>query len=487
MMTDPLYPTPFPAVSSRRLLAIYGVASAVFVLGIFVMLHLGRALSGGAALTPHAATAAVSVWTGLWRNLQDPLARLLLQLVVIVTATKAAGAVAARAGQPAVVGEMAAGILLGPSLLGWVWPAGSAFIFQASSLGALQLFSQIGVCLFMFVIGLELDIGDLKRRAQTALVVSHSSIMLPFLLGAGSALLLYPSYGPPGAPFVSFALFMGVAMSITAFPVLARILSDRGLMHTPLGVTATACAAADDVTAWIILALVVAIAHGGGMASILLNLGLLVGFVLVMLLVARPALARMLPAEATQGPHALGAVAAALVFMTACALVTQAIGVHALFGAFLAGVVMPRRHREFLAVRLENVSAAFLLPLFFAFTGLRTQIDLLNTPQSWLVAAGVVAVAVSGKVVGSMVPARLTGMDWRQAFQLGALMNTRGLVELIALNIGYDLGILPPRIFSILVLMALATTFMTGPLLDLANRRFPGPGGEGGGAAPAKG
>jgi Kef-type K+ transport system membrane component KefB len=294
--------------------------------------------------------------------------------------------------------------------------------------------------------------------------------MVPYLLGVVASLFLYRSFAAPGTPFVTFALFMGIAMSITAFPVLVRILNDRGMTRTPLGATATTCAAVDDATAWAILAVVVSLARATRLFSTFVDLALLGVYVVVMLLVVRPLLARWLTESRTRGGLTRGVIAAVLVFMTASALATQAIGIHALFGAFLAGVVMPRskEFHEYLAVRLENFSTVFLLPLFFAFSGLRTQVNLLNDSTSWYILAGIIAVAVTGKLLGSMVPARLTGMSWNEAFSLGALMNTRGLVELIALNIGYDLGILPPRIFSMMVLMALVTTFMTGPLLSWA-------------------
>ena len=466
----------------KRILFIYAIVSTIFVLGIAAVFHAGQHMAQHTALGPataaHLASAAntsiwgASIWSALGQNVQDPLARLLIQFIVIIVATRLAGSLFSRFGQPAVIGEMLAGILLGPSLLGWLSPQAFAFIFAKPSLGVLQLFSQIGVCLFMFVVGLELDVGNLRKRAQTAIVVSHSSIMVPYLLGAASALFLYRDFAAPGTSFVSFALFMSIAMSITAFPVLARILSDRGLTKTPLGATALTCAAVDDASAWAILAFVVAIAKATGLVSTLVNLGLLVVYVGVMLFMVRPLLTRFLTFERLQSRGAQGAIAAILVVMTASAFTTQAIGIHALFGAFLAGAIMPRDKAFFdhLSVRLENFSTVFLLPLFFAFSGLRTQVNMLNATTAWLVVAGIVAVAVTGKVVGSMVPARLTGMSWSESFQLGALMNTRGLVELIALNIGYDLGILPPRIFSMLVLMALATTFMTGPLLSLANR-----------------
>ncbi len=405
----------------------------------------------------------------IFENLKDPLAKLLLQFIVIILATRTVGSLFKRFGQPSVIGEITAGIILGPSLFGWLWPDASNFLFQKSSLGNLQLFSQIGVCVFMFVVGLELDLTHVREKARAALIVSNAGIVVPFALGVGSAFLLYPAFGALGSSFTAFALFMGIAMSITAFPVLVRILKDRGMAKTPLGTMAITCAAAGDATAWAILAFVVAIARATGLASTFLNLGLVALFVAMMLFIVRPQLSRWLGAN---GTLTNGMIAAALIFMTASALATQVIGIHALFGAFLAGVVMPQKKefREFLTVRLENFSSVFLLPLFFAFSGLRTQVGLLNDATSWLVCAGVIAVAVAGKLGGTTLAARFTGMSWNDSFSLGALMNTRGLVELIALNIGYDLGILPPRIFTMMVLMALGTTFMTGPLLTLAEK-----------------
>jgi Kef-type K+ transport system membrane component KefB len=455
----------------KRIATIYAVVSAIFVIGACFIFYFGQTHFATPAVAVPVGNPQSSIWSALAQNFADPLTRLLAQFIVILVATRLAGGLFSRMGQPAVVGEILAGILLGPSLLGWVAPGVFGFIFAAPSLGTLQMFSQIGVCVFMFVIGLELDVTNLRRRAQTAIVVSHSSIMVPFLLGAGSAILLYPTLSSGKTSFVSFALFMGIAMSITAFPVLARILSDRGLTRTPLGATATTCAAVDDATAWAILALVVSIARATGLVATLVNLGLLAVYIAAMLFGVRPILSRLLTIDRLRGRHALFTIAVILIIMASSAFVTQAIGIHAMFGAFLAGVVMPRDKdfHDFLSVRLENFSTVFLLPLFFAFSGLRTQVNLLNDPSSWLIVLGIVAAAVAGKLGGSMIPARLTGMSWNEAFQLGALMNTRGLVELIALNLGYDLGILPPRIFAMMVLMALITTFMTGPLLGLAN------------------
>jgi Kef-type K+ transport system membrane component KefB len=375
--------------------------------------------------------------------------------------------------QPAVIGEMAAGILLGPSLLGWFWPGMHHFIFPLESLSTLKLLSQIGVCLYLFAVGMELDMDRLRHRAYTAVVVSHASIMCPYFLGVVTSLALYSRYAAPHVSFIPFALFMGIAMSITAFPVLARILEERGLTSTELGSIAITCAAVDDVTAWSILALIVAIVHAAGVAAALLSLVLVLIFVALMWGLVRTRLPGWLGVDALAGGVPTKTViAAVLLLILSSALLTEAIGIHALFGAFLAGVIMPAHgeFRRYLAIRIEQFSSVFLLPLFFAFTGLRTQIGLLNDPGSWLVCLGLIVVATVGKLGASMLTARLTGMTWRDSFSLGALMNTRGLMELIALNLGYDFGILSPRIFAMMVLMALATTIMTGPLLDLAAR-----------------
>ena len=367
---------------------------------------------------------------------------------------------------------MIAGILLGPSLTGWLWPGFFQLVFPPASLGTLRMLSQIGVCLFMFVIGMELDVTQLKQQACTAVFVSQVSILFPYLLGVLGALWLFPSLAAPGTTFLAFALFIGISMSITAFPVLARILEERGLTKTALGSTALACAATDDVTAWTVLAFVVAIVKADGLSSAVLSIVLVLLFVALMLLWVKPRVPRWLGLSALEsGAPSKSVMAGVVVFLFACAFVTDVIGIHAIFGSFLAGVAMPS-HGEFrnsLRVRLEQFSSVFLLPLFFAFTGLRTQIGLLQEPAAWLICLALIALATVGKLGGSMLAARTTGINWVDSFALGALMNTRGLVELIALNIGYDLGILSPPIFTMLVLMALVTTGMTGPLLTLSD------------------
>jgi Kef-type K+ transport system membrane component KefB len=357
------------------------------------------------------------------------------------------------------MGEMIAGIALGPSVLGLLSPQAMAFLFPSSSMTTLSLLSQIGVVLFMFVVGMELDVQHLREKASAAIMVSHASIIVPFLLGAALALLVYPTLAPADTSFVPFALFMGIAMSITAFPVLARILEDRGLSESRLGSIALACAAVDDVSAWCILAFVIAVAKSSGLVASIVTIALTLVFISAMLFVVKPRMGHLIERHIEDPKRARGLLAGVLAFV--------------LFGGFLAGVVMPSfaSFRVFLKERVDAFSSAALLPLFFVFTGLRTQISLLDNWSGWLMCFGIIVVAVAGKLGGSMLMARWTRMNWRDSFSIGVLMNTRGLVELVVLNIGYDLGILSARIFVMMVIMALATTFMTAPLLSLVKRK----------------
>ena len=464
---------------------LYLVLVVGFIGFIAAILHYGdQRLRPG--LTPHA-TDAVGVaertpatrpgsnpWQ-VWRtHATQPLARLLLQLLVILVAARACGALARALRQPPVIGEIAAGIALGPSLFGMWFPAASAQIFPVNSLGPLQLLAQLGVIFFMFLVGLELDWSSVRKKAHAAVAVSNVSILLPFLLGVLAAFPLYREHAPPGVSFQAFGLFMGIAMSITAFPVLARILEDRGLTGTPIGSTALACAAVDDVTAWTLLAFVVAVVTAGGAFSVLgATLVLALLFVSAMILVVRPTLARVLAPRVGTSRYSRERIALVLGVVCAAALATEAIGIHALFGAFIAGAVLPAddEFRRGLRDRLETFSAVLLLPLFFAFTGLRTEIGLLNDVGAWLMCLGIIVLATVGKFAGSTLTARAMGIDWNSAFILGALMNTRGLMELIALNVGYDLGVISPEMFAALVLMALVTTTLTGPMVDLAIAR----------------
>lgn len=442
----------------------------LFVGGVWLVLAVGSGLQPAAmvAIPPPDPVPPRSV---LWQNFRAPVSILLTQIVVILVVAGWFRKLFRRLGQPPVMGEMIAGIVLGPSVLGVFFPIVLPALFPPASMETLRLLSQIGVVLFMFTVGMELNVQHLREKGSVAVMISHASIIVPFLLGSALSLFLYRNLAPSGTSFSAFALFIGVAMSITAFPVLARILEDRNLTQTTLGSIALTCAAVDDVTAWCILALVIALAKSTGLASSALTIGLTITFAIGMIFLVRPELARIIKKRDTpQGRRHL--IPIILAFVLGCALVTETIGIHALFGAFIAGVVMPpaTEIRIFLKDKLEAFGSYALLPLFFAFTGLRTQITLLNDWQSWLMCAVIIVVAVAGKLGGSMLMSRWSGMKWSQSFSIGVLMNTRGLVELVVLNIGYDLGILSERIFAMMVIMALVTTFMTGPLLALVRR-----------------
>jgi K+:H+ antiporter len=405
------------------------------------------------------------------------LARLLLSLALVTLATRVVGGLFRRfLRQPPVMGEIVAGLMLGPSLLGALWPEAQAFVLPADVAPFLGMLSKVGVVLFLFLVGLELEPRVLRGHTHATVAISHASILAPFLLGAGLALWLFPRLAPGGVDFTSFSMFLGIAMSVTAFPVLARILADRGVQRTPLGTTALACAAVDDVTAWSLLALLVGLAQAE-LAQAGLTVLLLVLYVAVMLVAVRPALAAF-AARIERSNEPLSRTSLTLVFVALLlsAVATAAIGVHALFGAFLLGVLLPRDGKLAREVRqrIEDFVLVLLLPSFFAFTGLRTEIGLLEGRADWLMCAAIVAVATAGKLGGTALAARLSGLGWRPAVALGLLMNTRGLMQLIVLDLGLELGLITPKLFTMMVIMALVTTFMTSPALDrvLGKRGF---------------
>jgi Kef-type K+ transport system membrane component KefB len=393
---------------------------------------------------------------------------LLLQIGVILIVARLVGWAFRKIHQPQVVGEMVAGILLGPSLLGWLAPNVSAFLFPAESLGYLSALSQVGLVLFMFLVGLELNPRTLRERGHVAVVTSHASIVAPFLLGTLLALFLYPRLSDDSVTFTQFALFLGTALSITAFPVLARILTERKLLRTHLGTVAIACAAVDDVTAWCILAGVVLLVRASELTiPFWLTLVGALSYIGIMVFVVRPIVRRLLLSYRRRGFIAQDHLAVILLILLSSAWVTEWVGIHAFFGAFLAGVIMPKEPQfvHALTEKLQDLSVVLLVPLFFAFTGLRASFGLLTGAEMWLYFGLIVAAAIVGKFGGSALAARMTGMGWREAGALGVLMNTRGLVELVVLNIGLDIGVISPALFTMLVLMALVTTFMTTPLL----------------------
>jgi Kef-type K+ transport system membrane component KefB/nucleotide-binding universal stress UspA family protein len=407
----------------------------------------------------------------------NPLLTLLLQVGVIVVFSRAVGWVFRQLRQPQVVGEMAAGIMLGPSLLGWLAPGLSRSLFPPESLGHLNSLSQVGLIVFMFLVGLELEPRLLRGRGHAAVVTSHASIVVPFCLGAALALYLYPRLSDDSVAFSSFALFMGAAMSVTAFPVLARILTERGLLQTRLGAVTIACAAVDDISAWSILAVVVALVRASAAhASVWFTLLGSAAYVAVMVVLVRPALRALERYYHARGRATQDLVAIVLLLVLASAWTTEWLGIHALFGAFALGTMMPKDAGlvHDLTEKLEDLTVVLLLPIFFAFTGLRTSIGIVQGSAMWSYVGLVLLVACAGKFGGSAIAARATGLRWREAGALGILMNTRGLMELVILGIGLDLGAISPALFTIMVLMALVTTAMTTPVLELIYpmRRF---------------
>ena len=392
---------------------------------------------------------------------------LLAQVAGILVAARVVGWIMGRFGQPQVVGEMLAGIVLGPSVFGWLAPEWFHAAFPPASFGFLSVLSNIGLLFFMFLVGLELDLTLLRGRGRAAVVTSHASIVAPFLLGAALALVLYPRLSDSSVPFTGFALFLAAAMSVTAFPVLARMLAEGGMLKTRLGSVAIAAAAVDDVSAWCILAVVIAVVRAAE-APIPLPVMLagVVAYALVMLTVGRRALRWLEHVVKRQGGVSQDLFAVVLLIVIASAWITERLGVHSVFGAFLAGVAMPRDEDVVGPVRerLHDLMVTLFLPLFFAFTGLRTSIGLIRG-ELWVYCGLIIGAAIAGKMGGSALAARVTGMSWRESWAIGTLMNTRGLMELVILNVGLDMGVISPALFAMLVLMAIFTTCLTTPML----------------------
>jgi len=392
----------------------------------------------------------------------------LVEVLIVIGLSRLVGLGCRWIKQPLVIGEIIAGIMLGPSLLGLVAPGVAAALFPAEAVPFLNVLSQVGLIFFMFLIGLELNPKYLSGQLEVAILISHVSILVPFSLGTILAVLLYPLVSNASVSFTAFSLFLGAAMSITAFPVLARIITENNLQGTRLGTLALTCAAVDDVTAWCVLALAIAVAHTNTITGALPTILYSLLYIAFMVTVGRWFLKRLATYYERKGR--LSQIVLAWIYMgvVASALITEVIGIHLIFGAFLLGAVMPKNEglvRE-VAQKTEDFVLIFLLPVFFAYSGLRTQIGLLNRPDLWLLCAAVVGVAIIGKYVGTYIAARVSGIENREASALGWLMNTRGLTELIVLNIGLSLGVISPLLFTMLVIMALVTTFMTSPLLE---------------------
>ncbi|HVM88373.1 MAG TPA: cation:proton antiporter [Puia sp.] len=459
-----------------RNISFYTIVTAVLLFVIYMIIRAGNLLENSKPC-PVAADYGKSK-AGIFSphisgNNSTPLSILLLQIISIIFTSRLLGSLFKKLGQPVVVGEVAAGIVLGPSVLGLLFPAVSQFIFPQNSLGTLQLFSQLGLILFMFVVGMELNLNSLKHKAGNAIIISHASIIIPYTLGVALAYFLYRGYATAGTKFLSFSLFIGIAMSITAFPVLARIMKERKMNATPIGNLAITCAATDDITAWCLLAMVISIAKAGSTWNAVYTIALVVLYVLIMLKVIKPLLSKISNSYFNIETLTINMLAVMIIVLLVSSYFTELIGIHALFGAFLAGVIMPSaiHLRNQLIERTEYISVTLLLPLFFAFSGLRTQIGLLNNMHTGLICIAILIVAIAGKFGGSLLAAKFVGESWKDSMIIGILINTRGLMELVVLNLGYDLGIISSEIFTMMVIMALVTTCMTGPVLNLVTKK----------------
>jgi Kef-type K+ transport system membrane component KefB len=451
-----------PNIRSARMFALYALVVVGAVLGFWLICRAGSSLVPAVS----AATVAAEATTAPQAQNEQVLFHVLLALAAVIIAGRLLGRLFRYVGQPPVIGEVVAGILLGPSLLGWISPSVAAFVLPTSVAPYLGVIAQIAVILYMFLVGLEFDAAMLQKKGHAAAAISHVGIIAPFLLGGLFALWLYPRMGTAGVPFDVFALFLGISMSVTAFPVLARILTDRNLQKTPLGVMALTCAAADDVTAWCLLAFVVAVAQAQSVSILEVVIAPL-AYLAVMFLIVRPLLSRWARSSAAKELDQ-GVLAILFVALLVSSLTTEWIGVHAIFGAFVLGALIPHDTaiaRE-LPEKLQNIIAVLLLPAFFAFTGMRTRIGLVSGWEAWLICGLIIVIATLGKFGGTLVAARVSGIGWRESSALASLMNTRGLMELIVLNIGLDLGVISPTLFAMLVIMALVTTLATSPALQ---------------------
>jgi Kef-type K+ transport system membrane component KefB len=464
--------------NKKRFFSYYFLMLAFFAILIYFFFQKSEGMNqlsktaNGVAATGHVSSDLQGALGSFHHNFTQSFAVLLLQVSGILVISGIFGFLFKKMGQPAVIGQIVAGIFLGPSFLGFFFPATAHFIFPPDSLRNIEFLSQIGLILFMFVIGMELDMTFIRAEAYRAIMIGHASIVLPCALGMFLAWTLFAQFGSPGISFFSFALFVGVAMSITAFPVLARIIQERAMGGTKVGSLALACAAANDVTAWCILAVLIAIFKSRSSINAVFSVVLVILFIVVMATIIRPLLEKLRRRFAKPGPLTGTMMSLVFVILLLAAYSTEILGIHALFGAFMAGLIMPHANefRKQMIEKIQDVGIVLLLPLYFAFVGLRTEIALLNEPYLWYVFGWILLVAVAGKFGGSSLFASFSGLNWKESLSIGALMNTRGLMELIVLNIGYDLGVLSPQIFSMMVLMALVTTCMTGPALDLINR-----------------
>ncbi len=458
-------------------LLIYGLMLTAFIAGAYYIIEFSGLRPGFSLPSPvHSSIVSNAdtlssdhIFSEIAHNIRHPLAILILQVILILAVSRTFAFVFTKIGQPPVMGEIIAGITLGPSLLGFILPEVSAFVFPSNTLGNLQFLSQIGLLFFMFIIGMELDLNLFKRKIQHSILISHTGIALSFIIGMLTGFSIHSLFAPPDTRPLEFALFLGMSMSITAFPVMARILQEKGYTKKGFGSMMIGIAAVDDVTAWCLLAVLIAYIKAGTIMGALPTVFLSLGYLGVMFFLIQPFLKKVGSIYVSRENLSRAIVGMIFGVMMISSYVTEVIGIHAFFGAFVAGVVMPPnlKFKKVLTEKIEDVSLVLLLPLFFVYTGLRTEIGLLNNPELWKYAILLILLSIAGKFIGGFTSSKLTGHSWKESWMVGALMNSRGLMELVVLNIGYDLGLFSKEIFTIMVLMALTTTLMAGPSLDL--------------------
>ena len=438
----------------QKLISIYLFITALVVAAVIGILHYGTSLFPSVESTAIADT----------KPADHTFLQVLIAMITILFATQIVGRILRYVRQPAVIGEMIGGILIGPSVLGQFFPEVKTFLFPETIFPFISKIAQLGVILYMFVVGLDLDLSILKRRAHSIIAVSYGSMVLPLLLGLGISIIFYTDLAPAGISFSSFSLFLGVAMSITAFPVLARILGDLKIHKSEIGSIALSCAAVADVAAWCLLALAVSIAKTRTIEAIQ-TFAMTLGFIFLMIFVVRPLFLKALPRlERSQNSRLTLTIVLAIALL--CSFFTEFIGIHTIFGAFLFGAILSTEKTlvEDITIKFDDLVKILFLPAFFAYSGLRTQLFLISTLKDLEICALITAVAIVGKFGGTYLVSRWVGFEKRTSTILGTLMNTRGLVELIVLNIGLDLGIISPRLFAMMVIMAIVTTLMTSPL-----------------------
>lgn len=457
----------------RREIIFYAILILAVVALFGWISKLSQSGFANAPLSADTSRSPFSVFTGfVSEHASSTFGLLLIQIIVILIVARLFAWVFTKLGQPAVIGEIIAGIALGPSILGLIAPDFFQKLFPIESIDNIALLSQFGLILFMFVIGMELELSEIKKQFRKTVIISHAGIIIPFIFGAIAAIAIYPSFATDSTPLLPFILFVGIAMSITAFPVLARILQEKGQMKSHLGIVTLASAANGDITAWCLLAMILAISQAGSAASVLFTLLFAAIYMVFMFYAVKPLFRTV--GNVYTNTEVVGKGLVSLLFLTLLisSYLTEILGLHALFGAFIAGVVMPedQKFRRVITEKVEDVALSIFLPLFFVASGLRTEIGLLNNGYLWLITLVLILVAVLGKLGGTYVAARVVGENRKDSLYMGVLMNTRGLMELVVLTMGMELGILPPVVFAMLVIMTLVTTFMTTPTISLMER-----------------